>query len=222
MKRPSFLLAFALLLSSLTPALAQAQPASQAQRVIDQARQANPALADELAAIYQATERFQNVEVALAEGYLRDPGNICERATDMGLPGFMGAMGIHFFRPDLLQITATEPRVNGVGTHTDFRVPAILLYEPQADGSLELVGVESLVFAQAWRAAGNDRPPSFMGHDYFHMIDNPVTTEIDEAHHFEEHYDLHMWLYRQNPHGLFSPFNPSVTCEHHTGQGHHH
>jgi hypothetical protein len=27
-----------------------------------------------------------------------------------------------------------------------------------------------------------------------------------------KHYDLHVWLYRHNPAGLFSAWNPNVTC----------
>jgi hypothetical protein len=26
-----------------------------------------------------------------------------------------------------------------------------------------------------------------------------------------------VWLYRENPNGLFTPFNPAVTCAHHRG-----
>jgi hypothetical protein len=140
--------------------------------------------------------------------------NMCERAEDMGRPAEEGAMGIHYFRPDLLQITATEPRVDGTGTHTDFLQPAILLYEPQEDGTMELVAVENLVFAKAWYAAGNDAPPSFHGIPYDHMVDDPAT-EIDEAHMFEEHYDRHVWIFRENPAGVFKQFNPNVTCKHH-------
>ena len=29
---------------------------------------------------------------------------------------------------------------------------------------------------------------------------------------FEPHYDRHVWLYRENPNGVFTPFNPAVTC----------
>jgi hypothetical protein len=61
-----------------------------------------------LAAVRVATERFQDVNVALAEGYLRDPLDLCETAEMMGRPAELGAMGIHFFRPDLLGIT-TRP-----------------------------------------------------------------------------------------------------------------
>jgi hypothetical protein len=34
---------------------------------------------------------------------------------------------------------------------------------------------------------------------------------------FMPHFDRHVWLYRDNPTGMFSPFNPAVTCQHHTG-----
>jgi len=168
-----------------------------------------------LAEIRKATERFRDVNIALEEGYLRDPGNMCETAEMMGLPKSLGSMGIHFFRPDLLGISAPpNPRVDGVGTHTDFVNPAVLIYEPQADGSLELVAVENLVFAKAWSEAGNDGPPSFHGLPYDTMIDDPATA-IDEAHNFEPHHDRHVWLYRENPNGIFAQFNPRVTCEHH-------
>jgi hypothetical protein len=175
-----------------------------------------------LVEVRRATERFRNVEVALAEGYVRDPGNNCDSAEMMGKPAEMGAMGIHFFRPDLLGITSPpSPRVDGTGTHVDFRKPAILIYEPQADGSLELVAVENLVFRKAWHAAGNDTIPTFHGVAYDVMVDDPATT-VDEAHMFEPHYDRHVWIYRENPNGVFAPFNPSVTCKHHQGGSHQH
>jgi hypothetical protein len=177
-----------------------------------------PSLSD----IRRATERFRDVKVALAEGYIRDPSNMCETADMMGLPREKGGMGIHYFRPDLLGITAPpNPRVNGASTHTDFLKPAILLYEPQADGSLALIGVENLVFAKAWKGAGHDEPPAFHGVSYDTMIDDPATT-IDEAHNFEPHHDRHVWLYRENPNGVFAPFNPRVTCEHHAHAQHNH
>jgi hypothetical protein len=170
-----------------------------------------------LAEVRQATERFRDVNVALAEGYIRDPADLCDTAEMMGRPASLGAMGIHYFRADLLGITAPpSPRVDGDGTHTDFREPAILIYEPQADGTLELVAVENLVFAESWRAAGHSGPPTFHGVLWDTMADDP-TTAADEAHNFEPHFDRHVWIYRENPNGVFAPFNPAVSCEHHTG-----
>lgn len=173
----------------------------------------------DLAAVGAATERFRDVEVALAEGYVRDPLDLCDTAEMLGRPAELGAMGIHFFRPDLLGITAPpDPRVNGSGTHTDFLRPAILIYEPQADGTLALVAVENLVFREAWHAAGHTGPPSFHGVPWDTMVDDPAT-EADEAHLFEPHYDRHVWIYRDNPNGVFAMFNPAVTCAHHRGGG---
>lgn len=170
-----------------------------------------------LAEVRTITERFQDATIALAEGYVRDPADLCETADMMGRPAELGAMGIHFFRPDLLGITGPpSPRVNGNGTHTDFRLPAILIYEPQADGSLELVAVENLVFAKAWHESGQSAPPSFHGVPYDTMSDDPATA-ADEAHMFEPHYDRHVWIYRENPNGVFTPFNPAVSCAHHRG-----
>ncbi|HLL29607.1 MAG TPA: hypothetical protein VK403_01295 [Allosphingosinicella sp.] len=168
-----------------------------------------------LAEVRAATERFRKVEVALAEGYVRDPTNMCDTADMMGRPKALGGMGIHFFRPDLLGITAPpNPRVDGNGTHTDFRKPSILIYEPRADGTLELVAVENLVFKKAWHEAGNEGRPTFHGVEYDYMFDDPKT-DIDEAHMFEPHYDRHVWLYRPNANGMFAQFNPTVTCQFH-------
>lgn len=170
-----------------------------------------------LAEVRRATERFQDVKVALAEGYIRDPFDLCDTATMMGRPSSLGAMGIHYFRPDLLGITAPpSPRVNGVGTHTDFRTPGILIYEPRESGDLELVAVENLVFAAAWRAAGHAEPPTFHGVPYDTMVDDPGTA-VDEAHVFEPHFDRHVWIYRDNPNGVFAQFNPAVSCASHRG-----
>lgn len=166
----------------------------------------------DISAVRAATERFRDVNVALAEGYVRDPMNLCDTASMMGRPAALGAMGVHYFRPDLLGITAPpSPRVSGSGTHTDFNKPAILIYEPQAGGSHELVAVENLVFIKAWEAAGNKEPPSYQGKSFDRMEDDPATA-IDEAHMFEPHYDLHVWLYRENPNGMFAQFNPNVSC----------
>jgi len=178
----------------------------------------NTAIADEaseVAAVRAATEKYQDVNAALADGYIPDPSGHCITAGAEGLPPEWGGMGIHYLNPAALEVTATEPRVDGKSTHTDFMAPAVLLYEPQEDGSLELVGVENLVFQDAWKAAGNAAPPMFAGRTWDTMADDPGTPG-DEAHGFAPHYDQHVWL-RENPSGALMPFNPNVTCEHHKG-----
>ena len=117
----------------------------------------------------EATAKYRDVNVALAEGYVRDPFDLCDTAPMMGQPAELGAMGIHYVRMDLLGITA---------------------------------------------------PPSFHGVPFDHMRDDP-STEVDEAHKFEPHFDRHVWLYRDNPRGVFASFNPNVSCANHTGASGH-
>ena len=206
--KPLFSAALALSAAALTYIAAPAPAAAAAP-----APAAGEPTLDELRA---ATARFRDVKVAMAEGYI-NPGNSCETAAQMGMDKALGGMGIHFFRPDLLGIAGPpNPQVSGTGTHTDFRKPGILIYEPRADGTLELVAIENLVFEKAWKEAGNTGRPSFHGSVYEHMADDPNTV-ADEAHMFEPHFDKHVWLWRDNPKGVFTPFNPNVTCEHHKG-----
>jgi len=166
----------------------------------------------DLDAMRASVERFKDINVAIADGYI-SPDNTCVSAAAEGLPAELGAMGMHFVHPALLQITATEPRVDGGSTYTDWSQPAILIYEPQADGSMELVAVENLVFEAAWMAAGSGDVPTLNGRTWDHMADDPATPG-DEAHGFMPHYDQHVWLFRENPMGDLMPFNPNVTCEH--------
>ena len=196
-----------LILTALGAAPAIAQNPGMTHAARDPGLAAVPA--DEVAAVRAATEKYRDVAVAIADGYVAHP--MCIVAETEGQPRQLGGMGYHYFRPDLLGITGDQPRVDGNGTHIDWLKPGILLYEPAADGSLELVAVENLVWAKAWHEAGNEGPPSYHGNEYFFMVDNPET-EVDEAHGFQPHYELHWWLYRDNPSGAFSPFNPVVSC----------
>jgi hypothetical protein len=172
-----------------------------------------PSLAD----VKAIAERYRDVNVAKAEGYTTD--NKCTTAAMLGFPAEMGDMGLHYVRRDMLGLPPKPAppgsgRVKGTGTHTDFRRPAMLVYEPQADGSLELVAVENLVFASAWRAAGKTESPTFRGEPYVLLADK-AETKVDESHGWEPHYELHLWLFRDNPNGMYSEFNPRVTCKHH-------
>src|SRR3990170_6201138 len=99
-----------------------------------QSGEAEPSLEE----VRSLAERYRDVKVAIAEGYTTD--NKCVTAEMLGFPAEQGAMGLHYVRRDLLGLPdAPKGRVTGTGTYTDFAKPAMLVYEPQADGSLELV-----------------------------------------------------------------------------------
>ena len=74
--------------------------------------------------------------------------------------------------------------------------------------------MENLVFADAWRAAGHTERPTFHGVPDDAMADDP-STALDEEHTFEPHFDRHVWIYRENPNGVFTPLNPALTCAAH-------
>lgn len=173
------------------------------------------ALDHDLTAIRAMTARYHDVKVAEAEGYMREPSDMCVTAAMVGAPAELGAMGVHWVHPMRLGINATAPRVDGTDAVFDFREPEVLVYEPQADGSMKLVATEYIIFKKAWDDAGNVAPPSFHGNQFVVMADDPATPQ-DEAHGFTPHYELHLWTERENPNGIAQEFNPHVTCEHHT------
>ena len=146
---------------------------------------------------------YKSVNYATDHGYIRVSG--CESHPTLG------TMGYHYARPDLLGLTRpVNGRVNGTGTYTRLEPPAILLYAPDGQGGLKLVGAELLVFAEAWKAA-NSHPPMYRGRVFNYMEDDPNTPQ-DEAHGFMPHYDLHVWLFEHNPSGLYAQWNPALSC----------
>lgn len=171
-------------------------------------------IAAEIEKVRKATARFADVKVALKEGYVPAPPGDCVDAAHEGLPAHWGAMGIHYINPKMLKITGANPKVDGKSTHTDFMNPAILLYEPQADGSLKLVGVENLVFMHSWQGMGHHAPPMFSGRIWDTMADNSATPQ-DEAHNFQPHHDQHVYFQKMaNPADQLKPFSPNVSCKH--------
>jgi hypothetical protein len=82
--------------------------------------------------------------------------------------------------------------------------PEALTYEPQPDGRLQLLGVEYIVFQDAWDAA-HARPPVLLGQD-FHLVRGPNRYGVPAF------YQLHVWAWRENPMGPFNSWNPRVTC----------
>lgn len=155
-----------------------------------------------------ATSKYQSVDAALADGYVRDPLDICETPYSLGIFENLGVMGVHYLRQDLLGVEAEGTRLDATTAHTDFLRPAVLVYEPQPDSSLALVALANVVSAEAWERTGAREPPSFQGVPFTYAPANPSTG-------FAAHYDLHLWLYRENPSGMYAPYNPAATCEHH-------
>jgi hypothetical protein len=133
----------------------------------------------------KATEKYRSVEAAVADGYVRV--SPCESSAT-------GAMGIHYANFALMGNPAL-----------DVDRPEILLYEPTSRGKVRLVGVEY------WRADADqdlatsfDRPSLFGTDLAGPMPGHSPTMPI--------HYDLHVWLFRSNPLGELTQYNPKVSC----------
>ena len=84
-------------------------------------------------------------------------------------------------------------RLDGV---IDPREPEALVYEPGENGQARLVGVELAIPYVAWT---NAQPPEFLGATFQPEDEFGV-------------WGLHIWLWRQNPEGLFAESNPRVSC----------
>jgi hypothetical protein len=115
-------------------------------------------------------------------------------------PG-LGAMGFHYGNLGYIQD----------GGVVDLLQPELLLYEPEKSGKLRFVGVEYIVpFADHPATAA---PPTLLGQPFAQVPEFGV-------------WGLHIYVGRENPSGIFAPWNPKVSCEHagleRAVGGHHH
>jgi hypothetical protein len=131
-------------------------------------------LADDVRA---ANERFTDVAAAVAEGYAPIP-------CVSGVEG--GAMGIHYVNGEYL----TDDAI-------DIAKPEAVMYEPKADGSMELIAVEYITF----------KGPANLGGHLFAFNGAPNRYGLDPF------YELHVWAWRENPAGTFADMNPDVSCD---------
>lgn len=145
---------------------------------------------EDVAAIRDATTRFRDVTASEAAGYAVLTGTPLELCID---EDGAGGMGFHRVNGDLVGDTVLDPLT-----------PEALIYVPDAVGEPELVGVEYVVFAEAWDAE-HDSPPTLLGHE-LHLVSEPNRYELPSF------YQLHAWVWRSNPTGMFESFNPTVSC----------
>ena len=171
-----------------------------AQDVNQQASTQNAATANQQAnasalirLVRQATEQFKDVAEAERQKYFLGFG--CVTGPDKG------AMGLHYINQELL----------GKG-EVDVMHPQIVIYEPQADGHLKLIGADYLVFADKWDskpnhkdANGNVIAPKLMG-QLFHYFETPNRFALPAF------YTLHVWAWKENPEGAFVNWHPNVDC----------
>jgi hypothetical protein len=183
------LVALAVMLIAIVALAGGDAPADQA-AVHDHAAH-NAGLEDELAEVRQVTARFHRVEEAVAAGYelgwVNGSGN--RIITGCVSHPTAGAMGYHYFHPELMADLTVDPLE-----------PEALVYAPAPDGGLKLVAVEWVARGANTNPAGVSQPPSVLGMQ-MHVLVPAVGFYIE-----------HAWLWRKNPAGMFADWNPKVSC----------
>lgn len=128
-------------------------------------------------AVRSANDRFKDVAVATKEGYAPIP---CVAGVDGG------AMGIHYVNGALIEDDVI-----------DISKPEAVMYEPKADGTLDLIAVEYIT----------SKGPAALGDHLFSFTNAPNRYGLPAF------YELHVWAWRDNPTGAFADMNPNVSCD---------
>lgn len=133
---------------------------------------------DQLGHLRSAVAQFHNIETARDAHYSQLTGCMVDPT--------LGGMGFHY---------AKEDAFDGV---IDPTAPKALLYEPDANGHLQLVAVEFIV---PYSIASREGPaPRLFDQDFVHNDDFQI-------------WMLHAWIFKNNPAGMFASWNPNVNCD---------
>jgi len=98
-----------------------------------------------------------------------------------------GVMGYHYVKEEFLDLNLNPEH------------PEILVYAPDTEGSLSLVAVEYAVPISLWDQSFSE-PPIVLGQEM----------HTNEALGL---YVLHGWIWEENPSGVFTDFNPNLSCQ---------
>jgi hypothetical protein len=158
-----------------------------------------------LAEIRRATAKYLNYDKAIADGIFLPPNGHCVEHP------VLGGMGYHYINPH-------------AGPGVDPSNPQVLLYEPVKNGKKQLVGVEFLIDAEFWDSNNNGPPMlgnvEFDDHREIIWVDdvdelgNPILVPVNaKGGPPFPHYQLHVWVWKNNPNGMYTAFNPNVSCD---------
>ncbi len=146
-----------------------------------------------ITAVRKALDKYKDPIAAVRDGYYSTVGcvDFPGGGTEHGAMEYKpGAMGVHF-----INMAYVSPKL-------DSTKPQVLLYEPVGD-KLVLAGAEWFVPTEVAKT-----PPTVLGHQLMGPMEGHVPVMPPELH----HWDLHVWLFKDNPNGMFSPTNSTVHC----------
>jgi hypothetical protein len=180
---PCVLLALALSLV-VSPDVSKAQGTSAA---------ASATLSPDLQAARTALAKYSDPFAAVKDGYFSTLAcmDFPMGMTDGTVEYPPGAMGVHFLN------------AANIGPKLDPTKPQVLIYEP-VGGKLVLAGAEWFVPVQA---AGGVVPTIFG-----QTLAGPMDGHEPIMPASLRHYDLHVWLWKDNPRGVFTSTNAALKC----------
>jgi hypothetical protein len=151
------------------------------------------ALPPELVAVRAGLDKYQDPIVAVHDGYLSTVACVefPQGVSEGRMQYVPGGMGVHFLN------------LGFVGPTLDPAKPQVLIYEPDGD-KLKLVAAEWFMPA----AVAGATPPTIFGKQLEGPMEGHQPIMPAEVH----HYDLHVWLWKSNPAGVYSSTNPAVKC----------
>lgn len=101
----------------------------------------------------------------------------------------LGGMGYHWVNGDLI-----DPEYNPLQ-------PEAVLYIDGHENNLRLIALEYIVINVG-------QPHPHFGDHPFDIGGVPPLMQQDIPH-----WSLHVWMYENNPAGMFTPFNPNISCD---------
>jgi len=170
-----------------------------------------------------------------------DPTNVYVRPSrcvqmPLQLDGSRPAMGYHYVNQDDVNRDLGDPQAFTVGVGGNYLKPEALLYalSGEDNGELKLVAVEWIVRSADQKDIDptNDEPQQkhpqlqltektsvpfhnekapMWGHEGW--PGSPYHGELATQDEWQPiHYDLHAWIWEENPDGVFQDFNRNVSC----------
>ena len=150
-------------------------------------------IAVQLVKTKQALDKYRSVAAAKAAGYVQSGACAFSVAGAGEESSHPGGMGVHFTSDAALKdgkLIATKPEVLVYApTPAGLQLVAAEYFQPDADQSTKTDGDRPSIFGRA--------------------LDGPM---LGHAPGMPIHDDLHVWLWKHNPSGLFAPWNPDVSC----------
>ena len=129
-----------------------------------------------VADVRKVTQRFHDFQLARDAGYNVQYPAGCAESPD-------GAQAFHWLNESLVDGTV------------ELLKPELLMFEPQPNGSMQLIGVDYVVPLTA-----SATPPTLLGVPF--ARNEPLGV-----------WALHIWAWRPNPSGMFAAWNPKVSCK---------